>query len=55
MNSIHEIAYLMAQMEQRTKRGTTAMQTRIGISTWFRLAEVGFEYIMPHHLDEVGE
>ena len=51
INSIHEIAYLMAQMEQRTRRGTTAMQTKIGISTWFRDAERGLNEIMAHHLD----
>ena len=51
LNSIHEIAYLMAQMEQRTRRGTTAMQTKIGISTWFRDAERGLNEIMAHHPD----
>ena len=33
--------YLIAQIEQRTMRGTTTMQTRIGISTWCREAENG--------------
>ena len=42
----------MAQMEQRTRRGTTAMQTKIGIRTWFRDAERGLvNEIMADHLD----